>query len=322
MVRITRRVLMAGLGVGVGLVQATRAYAQAKKIQVGEIAPIGIFWPGMIGLKENFYAAEGIQVDLNYVGSNTASVQQLVGGSLDITLATCEVALQAIEKGADISILGGTAVKYPYSMMSAKDVKTAADIKGKKVMLAVPHQDLDIFFDRWLKSNGLTPQDVDKVFDGATPNRYAALASGAVAAAAVSQPFDFRAAAEGYNKLVDFGVFVENYAFVVILSRKSWLKDNTATAKSYLRAVSRSIDWFYDLANRDAAIDILSTASKQDKATIAKTYDYYQELKPFSRHLELSKASVQNVADTMAQVGALKAPQQAIAGLDLSLAPR
>lgn len=331
MKNITRRASFAGAGAVlsgavasgvVGLWPARGIAAGLTQVRAGETAPIAIFWPGMIAEKKGFYADEGLQVELNYVGSVTAGVQQLVGGSLEFGYTTCEVALQAAEKGADISIIGGTAIKYPYSMMSARNVKTAADIKGKKVILPPPRQDISIFFDHWLQANGLKPDDVDKVYDGATPNRYAALASGAVAAAAMSQPFDFRAASEGYNTLVDFGIYIKDYAFVVIIASKPWLKANGDTARAYLRAVSRSIDWFYDKSNRDAAIDILTAASKQDRAIIARTYDYYcNELMPFSRKLDVPVASLVNVTNSLHDLGILKQPQSAAAVLDLSFAP-
>lgn len=324
---LTRRTLLAAGAGTLGAAQLARpgpvAAAGATKISAGENAPIALFWPGLIAVKNRFYEAEGLQVEINYVGSVTASVQQLVGGSLDFGYTTCEVALQAIEKGADASIVGGTAIKYPYSMMSARDVKVAADLKGKKVILPPPRQDIAIFFDRWLQENGVRPNEVDKVYDGATPNRYAALASGAVVAAAVSQPFDFRAAAEGYNKLVDFGAYAKDYAFVVILARKRWLRDNGEPARAYLRAVSHAIDWFYDRANRDAAVSILVAASKQDQGIVARTYDYYcDELMPFSRKLDVPVASVQNVAKALGDLGTLKAPNSAMASVDLGYAPR
>lgn len=328
-----RRVLVgAGLGtlsvgvLGLGAVAPSgpASAAALKPVRAGENAPIALFWPGLIAVKNGFYTDEGLQVELDYVGSVTASVQQLIGGSLDFAYSTCEVALQAIEKGADMSIVGSTAIKYPYSMMSARDVRTAADLKGKKVILPPPRQDISIFFDRWLGDNGLKPSDVDKVYDGATPNRYAALTSGAVAAAAVSQPFDFRAASEGYNKLVDFGAYVKDYAFVVILARKPWLSSNADTARAYLRAVSHAIDWFYDKTNRDRAIEILSAASKQDRTAVAKTYDYYaDELMPFSRKLALPAASVQNVATALGDLGILRSPQTTVkAALDLTYLPQ
>ena len=320
---LTRRSVLAGAGLGaLGLDASAVPRAQAaslRKVIAGENAPIALFWPGLIAVKNGFYGAEGLQVELDYVGSVTASVQQLIGGSIDFGYTTCEVALQGIEKGADAVIIGSTAIKYPYAIMSAPDVKTAADLKGKKVSLPPPRQDIAIFFDRWLQENGVRTQDVDKLYDGATPNRFAALASGAVAAAAVSQPFDFRAMAEGFNKLVDFGTFVKDYAFVVILARKRWLQENGDAARAYLRAVSHSIDWFYDKANRTSAIEILSAASKQDPAIVGKTYDYYcDELMPFSRKLALPAASVENVAKALGDLGILKSPAAAMKAVDLS----
>lgn len=327
MAALTRRTALAAAGLGMaglGAWPATRraTAAEAATVRAGENAPIGLFWPGLIALKNGFYKAEGLQVDLSYVGSVTASVQQLIGGSIDFGYTTCEVALQAIEKGADASIIGSTTIKYPYSMMSARDVKSAADLKGKTVILPPPRQDIAIFFDHWLKENGVATADVDKVYDGATPNRYAALASGTVAAAAVSQPFDFRAQAEGYNRLVDFGAYVKDYAFVVILARKPWLKENGEATRHYLSAVARSIDWFYDHANRAAAIAILSEASKQNETIVGKTYDYYADnLMPFSRKLDLPPASVENVVKALGGLGSLKSPAKALAAIDLSYLP-
>ena len=42
----------------------------------------------------------------------------------------------------------------------------------------------------------MRPDDIEQVYAGATPNRLAALVSGAVQAALLTQPFDFRAAAQ------------------------------------------------------------------------------------------------------------------------------
>ena len=161
---LTRRSVLAGAGLGAlaldGSAVPRAQAASLRKVIAGENAPIALFWPGLIAVKNGFYGAEGLQVELDYVGSVTASVQQLIGGSIDFCYTTCEVALQGIEKGADAVIIGSTAIKYPYAIMSAPDVKTAADLKGKKVSLPPPRQDIAIFFDRWLQEDGVRTQDV------------------------------------------------------------------------------------------------------------------------------------------------------------------
>ena len=69
---------------------------------------------------------------------------------------------------------GGIVTKYPYSIMTAADVKRAADMKGKRVILPFPKDLLTIVWNRWLKEKGMRPDDVEQMYAGATPNRLAA----------------------------------------------------------------------------------------------------------------------------------------------------
>ncbi|MFI4987409.1 MAG: ABC transporter substrate-binding protein [Alphaproteobacteria bacterium] len=293
----------------VGLAGAAHpaAAAELKKVNVGEVAPIALFWPDFVAQKKGFYEKEGLDVDAVFVGSVAGSVQQMMGGALDVVFTTAETAIRAVDKGGDVVILGETVYKWPYSFMAAKDIKTPQDLKGKKVILSTPKQDLAIIWNQWLRDQGMKPEDVDQVFDGATPNRYAALANGAVQAAAVSQPFDFRAIAEGYTQLVDTSFFARQYAFVVAASRRSWATENPETARAFLRAVAAAVDWLYDPANKEAAIDILVGVSKQDRALITKTYDYYfDKVKPYSRGLKIPEEGITNLLATLIEMKEIK----------------
>ena len=58
-------------------------------------------------------------------------------------------------------------------------------MKGKRVILALPKSALTVYWNRALEQAGLKVSDVEQVYDGATPNRYAALVSGTVQAAGV-----------------------------------------------------------------------------------------------------------------------------------------
>jgi NitT/TauT family transport system substrate-binding protein len=215
--------------------------------------------------------------------------------------------IQAVEAAnAPISLIGSTTIKYPYTLMSAKNVTTAADLKGKKVILPVPKNDIANFFDMWAEANGLKPGDVDRVYDGASPNRYAALVSGAVAGAAVTAPFNFTAEAAGYNKLIDFGQFVKGYGFVGVIARKDWLQKNRPTAEAYLRAIAKGIDWFYVPANREKAIEILMRETKQERTVAEKTYAWYAELQPFSRGATIPDPDFNNVLKAFTENGVVK----------------
>jgi ABC-type nitrate/sulfonate/bicarbonate transport system substrate-binding protein len=248
-----------------------------------------------------------VETDLNFVGEVAAEVQQVIGGSLDVAYTTCEVALKAIDKGADVTIIGETVRLYPYSIMSSPNIKTLADMKGKKVILAAQKDLLTAAWQKWVKENGGKPSDVDEIYDGATPNRYSALANGAAQAALVSQPFDFRAKSEGYVELLNYSSYLNDYAFVCAVARKDWGKKNPDLAKAYMRAMAKATAWLYDPANKEDAISVLAETSKQDRALITKSYDYYfGEIHPFSKGLVVEQGGMKKLLDTLKESGDIK----------------
>ncbi len=294
------------------------------KITAGLVSRSAVNWPEYVAQAEGFFKDEKLDVDPIYVGGVAGVAQQTTAGSLDLGDTNFEMAVNAISGGAPLSIIGATTIKYPYSLMTSPNVKTAADLKGKSVILPVPKNDIDTFFSMWSAANGLKPGDVDRIYDGASTNRYAALVAGAVAGAAVTSPLDFTAAAAGYNKLVDFGSYVKGYGFIGVVARKDWAAKNANTVKAYLRAVARAVDWLYQPANRDRAIEVLMKETKQDRAVSEKTYAYFvDELKPFSKGVAVPDADFDNVLKAAMDNGVVKNKDaNRSMFVDLSYAPK
>lgn len=323
MTKILVRYCLACLCIAVLLAATSGApRAAGNKVEVGVVAPIGLFWPNFAAQKRGFFDKENVQTDLIFVGEVAAEVQQVIGGSLDVAYTTCEVAVKAIDKGADIAIVGETVRVYPYSIMSSKNIKSLADLKGKTVILAAQKDLLTAAWDRWVREQGGKPQDVDQIYDGATPNRYSALANGAAAAALVSQPFDFRAKSEGYFELLNYSAYLKDYAFVCAVARKEWGKKNPDLAKSYFRAMSNATAWLYDPANKEDAISVLVETSKQDRALITKSYDYYfGEIHPFSKGLVVEPGGMKKLMDTLKESNDIKSQWTLEQVTDISYLP-
>jgi NitT/TauT family transport system substrate-binding protein len=278
--------------------------ADAASIEVGDVAPIAPDWPSFVAEDEGLYKKNGVAPKVTYVGNVANTVQQLVGGSFGIAVSTFDTAIRAMAKGSDAVMIGALVSKYPYSIMSAADIKSAADMKGKTVVLPFARDLLTYLWNQWVSENGVAPTAIDQIYDGATPNRFAALSAHRAQAALLSQPFDFRAAADGYHKLLDIGAYAKQYGFLVILSTPAWLKTHGTEARGYLKALSDGVDWLYDPNNRDAAIKILAVHTKLAPQYAAQTYDYYiNDLKPFSRHLVIGPDVVGATVDTLVKVG-------------------
>jgi NitT/TauT family transport system substrate-binding protein len=306
------------------LVPVGVADAQAlKKISDGQVSRTAPNWPSFIAIEKGFFRREGVELETTYVGNVANTVQQLVAGSFDVASSTFDTAVRAIANGGSAVMVGGMVTKYPYSIMSVPTVATAADMKGKRIILPFPKDLLTIVWNRWVTEKGMKPDEIEQVYAGATPNRLAAMMSGTVQAALLTQPFDFRAAADGYKKLLDIGAYGKEYGFLTVLARPQWLRDNPDTARAFLRALTAAIDWLYDPANRDEAIAVLAKSTQLDPAIATQTYDYYvKELQPFSRKLAIPDNIVPATVKTLIELGDIKPDSTGKTYADLSYLPR
>jgi NitT/TauT family transport system substrate-binding protein len=280
---------------------SSASFAQTpQKISFGSISNTAINWPTFVGDREGFFKKEGVALDVVNVGNVANAAQQLVGGAFDAAVSTFDTALRAAAKSGNVVLIGGMTVKFPYSIMAAKEIHTARDLVGKKVILPFPKDFVTIIWNRWLTKQGVQPTAIDQVYDGSTPNRFNALVSGAVQATVVNQPFDFRLQDQGYVKLLDIGAASPDFGFLVILARRQWLKDKPDTGRAMLRAYSEAIDWLYDPANKARAIEILEQETRAEPQIAAQTYDYYiNDLKPFAVKTAIPADVVQNTLDTL-----------------------
>ena len=298
---------MVSLAVSVSMGAGAALAQTPKKINVGDVAPIAADWPHFVAQDKGLYQREGVDPQVTYVGNVANTVQQMVGGSFDIAVSTFDTAIRAIANGADAVLIGGVVVKYPYSIMAASSVGKVADLKGKQIILPFQKDLLTIVWNRWVREQGMQPTDIDQVYDGATPNRFAALTGGRVQAALLGQPFDFRAADQGYTRLLDIGAYAKEYGFLTLLARPKWLADNADTARAYLRALSAAVDWIYDGANREEAIAILAKGTKLDQPSATRTYGYFvNDLQPFSRRLAVPQTIVDSTVKTLVDLGDIR----------------
>jgi NitT/TauT family transport system substrate-binding protein len=274
--RATRSLLIA-----LGLVLAPAAQA-TDTVSIGLVGSTGpTHWPIHIGLKKGYYAAENIKLDLIFIQSSGAVLQQLAAGSLDTVLsAGITDPVNAIDKGAPISIVRLEMQLAPYAINAKPQHKKFEDLKGKIVMVDGPKGITKIYFERMMAAHNMKPGDVDFVFTGATAARFQALQSGAVDATVLLPPFSFAAEAAGYNNLGLVADFVKDLPFTAAAVNKNWAGKNPDLLRRFLAVHNKSVGFFLDRKNRQEAIDIMVEASKLKPDVIEKTYDFLHS-RPF-----------------------------------------
>lgn len=291
--------------------------ADMKKVSVVAVAPTSLFWPLYIADGAGLYHDKGLEVSTSFSGSAAGPMQLLIAGEADFAVTTSDIGIEAAARGAKIRLIGGYLSSRPFVMMAKPGIKTVADLKGKSVGVSPPRDLSSLAFRKWMKGQGIKEGEVDLIFNSDTSSRYAALVNGATSAAMLSPPVSFKAEKDGYTALLDFGEYMRGLPFLSIFAREDWLEKNGDVARAFLATQSTAIDWFYDEANREKAIEILSKRVKMDRPLIVETYDYYiKKLKPFSRKLSVSKERLAEEVNDMVSTGALKSPAAVPASLD------
>jgi NitT/TauT family transport system substrate-binding protein len=258
-----------------------------------------------IATEKKYYEAENLKVDSIVAGAAVGVLQQLAAGSLDIAQAATDQSLRAILRGAPIRIIAGAASNAPFRVVAAKTIRDWGDLKGKTVSVG-GLTDVTLYFLRVMaRRNGLADRDYDVLYGGGTPSRFAQLASGAVAAALLTNPVDFAALDQGYVDLGSVPRYLPNWAQNNIIVDTRWAQRHRGAVVGFLRARIKATSYVYEPANRDDVIATLGKYTSTTQQIAAATYDLYIDQQVIARGAALSEEGIRANFDALVALGDL-----------------
>jgi NitT/TauT family transport system substrate-binding protein len=287
-----------------GLLVATAPARAADKITIADVgAGNATNWPAYIAEANGYFRELGVEVEWVSAPSSAASTQQVAAGSANMSTGGVADPLRAIDQGAPIRILRIIIGPSPYEVFGAKDVKSLKDVAGKTVMIGGAKDITRIYFEDMAKANGLDPSKVDYVFAGSTASRFAALTSGSIAATILFPPFTFKAEGLGYTRLGASADYTKNFPFTAFSVNQAWAKANKLAIQKFLAGFARGVDWFYDKANKQAAIDIIVKVTKSDPGDSANAYDFFDKIHAWDRDGSVATSGIENFAKILKAQG-------------------
>jgi NitT/TauT family transport system substrate-binding protein len=261
-----------------------------------------------IAAEKKYYEAENLKVDSIVAGAAVGVVQQLAAGSLNIAQAATDQSLRAILRGAPIRIIAGAASNAPFRVVAAKAIKDWSDLKGKTISVG-GLTDVTLYFLRVMaRRNGLADRDYDLLYGGGTPNRFAQLASGAVAAAILTNPVDFSALEQNYVDLGSVMQYLPNWAQNNIITDTRWAQRHRIAVVAFLRARIKATNYIYEPANRDDVIAALVKYTSTTQQVAAATYDLYISQHVIARGDVLAEDGIKANFDALIALGDLTQP--------------
>jgi len=246
--RLSLGILALVLALGSVLVGQPQKSAKADKavVRLGYV-PVMIFAPIYIGIERGYFDQEGIDVKSTPVAGGSDSVVQLAAGNFDAAVGGLGAGLfNAAHQGLEFRIVAPMHTERPpiasplvISAKRADEIKSVADLKGKKVAINAKGAATEYWVYAALKKAGLSMNDITLVvFPFAQVPQ--ALEQGAIDAAILGEPYATLQKDQGSIKILADD-FVDGITVTYLYMGMPLLKDRPDVAAGFVRAYLRAL---------------------------------------------------------------------------------
>ena len=233
--------LLLGLSLLMGLLSTGRVAAQ-DKIRVGLSSVSGLHAALWVAEEKGLLRKNGIDAEVIVTGQGgTAGISALLANDIQIVNSAGDALVAAALQGGDTVMIAGVVNKGLQRLVTKPEIKTPAELKNKRVGVtrigAISHSVLLMMLQRWK----MTPNDVQILQLGSSPNMLASLDKGGIDGAVLTIPSMFVAEDRGYRVLLDMGDTDIYYLHTMVATTRQYIKSNREKVLKFLRGYVEGI---------------------------------------------------------------------------------
>jgi NitT/TauT family transport system substrate-binding protein len=259
--------------------------------------------PLWIAKEQGIFRKYNLDPQLIYIIAGRA-MQSMLAGDVQVGLLGATHVTNAVTAGGDMTMLLGLEEKLNFALVVRPGIRTAEELKGKKVAIGTPSGSLSLATYVGLDYLGLVPRRDGIVLlgTGSSPERLAALFAGSIDGAFFNPELVPIAVQQGYKVLLDLGK--ENVPFQssgLVTSRK-YMRTNPQIVENLVKAVVEGVAFVQNPANKRIVIDSIARNLKLDRSDrLERAYATISE--SFPRKPCPSLPGIASVLKLMAQPG-------------------
>jgi len=282
---IYRALIITTLFCGLGPCLIRSADAQKlEKLIIGYPAPVASLGIVEVMRKAGLFKKNGLDVDLVYIQGSPILTTAMVSGQVPLSFIGGAAIVASAVGGADTVYLACGINTLYWRVFSTSDIKTVADLKGKKIGVTTFGSQEDSVIRFILKERGLLPdRDFALVAVGGAPTRLAALSKGVIQASVFIPPQDIAAEKLGLHELIDMsklGLYNPGSCFA---STKAYIKTHRDTVMRVMKTFVEGLRYYKE--NREFVLKVTADfAQNRDPNVLNPTYDVvtrFQERVPY-----------------------------------------
>lgn len=270
-----------------------RSAAALESIVIAYPTTSSQFAPLWFARDTGLYEKYGLDGKLVFIQGGSVLLQAMLAGQAQAAQNGIAETMTAVLRGGDVRILGVTSKIFPYSLIVAKGIKSVKELAGGKIAVNRLGDVSAIASRVALRNLGLNPdKDITMLQVGGSPQRLAALQSGAVQGAALDFMSGLRLSKQGYTVLAQVSL---NYPYLGPVVSAKFLRENPAVAEAFIKAFVESIARFK--RNREEGIKALARYMKSNETDIlSKAYEFIAN-EFYAENLEPDPKSFQELVE-------------------------
>ncbi len=209
-----------------------------------------------VAQEKGLFRKHGIDAEIIVTGQGgTAGIGALLANDIQMASSAGDSLVAAALRGGDTVMVAGVVNKGLQRIVTTPDIKTPADLKGKRIGVtrigAVSHSVLLMMLQRWK----MTISDVQIMQVGSSPNMLAAMAKGGLDAAVLTIPSMFVAEDRGYRTLLDMADTDIYYLHTMIATTNHYIKGHRDVVLRFLKGYLEGIA--YVKQHRQESIEVV-----------------------------------------------------------------
>jgi len=234
----------------------------------GNLTP---FW---IGREAGLYRQHGVDADVVFFRGSTIAINALVTKDAQFAGLGASSAVLAKLGGMDTVLIATATPGLLFYLITKKEIKSANDLKGKKIAVSRPGTDSDLAARVAVQRLGLAEKDVAFVSIGSDTERLMAMSQGVVDATVVTVAGYVAAQKLGFNTLLDLSQANIPYEAASLITTQTLIRENPELVRRFTRGFVAAIQ--YAQTHRDFTIKVLSKYMRtDDKDILNASYDYF-----------------------------------------------
>ena len=292
------------------LSQAQSSRPQAIKLAVSTATPHNT--PLWVARDKRIFEKHGVDVQLIFVMGGALVSQMLAAGEIQVAANAPAALLSLIANGVDIAMFVGISNTSPFSLITQPNIKTAADLRGKRLgtarfggsshvsaLIALDHLKLDAKRD-----------NVILMQTGLDPERMAALEQKGLDAAMLQRLATKTMIAKGFTQLLNMNQAKIPYQNTVLASRRDFMAANPKLYDSFVRALVEGYAYVFNKENKQTVKEVLAKNLRLPSVDAAE--DFYTEAleeldrKPYPT-VEGTRTVIKYVTEQNPKVASVKA---------------